>query len=81
MQALRAEKLALGETAFFDFPAIIAEKECAPEVAHKPLLLFLTGMDGTGVSADPQFRDLSRLFEIRRLQVAVAVLLCVDMCA
>ena len=69
LRALRAEKLQAGETVFFDRPAIIEGPECAPEDADKPLLLYLTGMDGMGISAEPQFRDLSRLFEVRRLQV------------
>ena len=69
LRALRAEKLQAGETVFFDRPAIIDGPECAPEDADKPLLLYLTGMDGMGISAEPQFRDLSRLFEVRRLQV------------
>merc|ERR1719163_620921 len=69
LRAIRAEKLQAGETVFFDRPAIIEGPECAPEDADKPLLLYLTGMDGMGISAEPQFRDLSRLFEVRRLQV------------
>jgi pimeloyl-ACP methyl ester carboxylesterase len=69
LRVLRAQKLAAGETVFFDVPAIIGGDECAPEDAQKPLLLYLTGMDGLGVSAEPQFKDLSRRFEVRRLQV------------
>jgi hypothetical protein len=51
---LRAEKLAAGETVFFDFPATLGGNETAPEAAQKPLLLYLTGMDGVGVSGEPQ---------------------------
>jgi len=69
LRMLRAEKLAAGETVFFDFPAIIGGDETAPEAASKPLLLYLTGMDGLGVSGEPQFADLSRIYEVRRLQV------------
>jgi len=69
LRILREDKLKSGETVFFDFPAIIGGEEGMPEECAKPLLLFLTGMDGLGVSAEPQFRDLSRLFEVRRLQV------------
>ena len=54
LRMLRAEKLAAGETVFFDFPAIIGGNETAPEAAQKPLLLYLTGMDGVGVSGEPQ---------------------------
>ncbi len=54
LRMLRAEKLAAGETVFFDFPAIIGGNETAPEAAQKPLLLYLTGMDGLGVSGEPQ---------------------------
>jgi len=54
LRMLRAEKLAAGETVFFDFPAILGGNETAPEAAQKPLLLYLTGMDGVGVSGEPQ---------------------------
>lgn len=65
----RADKLAHGQTVFFDHPTTTGRPRCGPEDSHKPLLLYLTGMDGLGVSGEPQFKDLSNLFEVRRLQV------------
>ena len=69
LRALRAQKLAAGETVFFDFPSSIGGPDCSPEGATKPLFLYLTGMDGVGISGEPQFEDLSTRFEVRRLQV------------
>ena len=65
----RAEKQAQGETVFFDDPSSNDMDAPGPDESEKPLLLYLTGMDGLGVSGEPQFKDLSNIFQVRRLQV------------
>jgi len=58
-----------GPTLSFICPAV-HEPELGPEDTTKPLFLFLPGLDGLGATAEPQWPDLERHYEIRVLQIS-----------
>ncbi len=58
-----------GNSFEFVFPGNLNVTPLSPEESDKPLLIFVPGLDGSGWTAEKQYEDLARNFELRVMQV------------
>jgi len=69
MSMLAREPPAKDASLSFICPAV-SEPVLGPEDTKKPLLVFLPGIDGVGTSAEAQWQELEKHFELRVLQIS-----------